>query len=202
MSLIAEQLAQGVRQWPKRHANHPGALAYLPPGGPYHVMVVLNGNLPPYGVRVVLKMFGGVEVPYLCPRTGKVLAGQMSVHVLPAQVYEQVLASPSSALFHRCADLEPTPFTAPPTEADLSAVFVAAMSPWPNPTQPPGAAPYWRAACDALGWRTVAALVGAMDEDTLGSIVAVRAVLSALASAPAALTAWPRSGARGAVRGC
>jgi len=198
MPLIAEQIAQGTSQWRKRYAHQlGGARAELTAGGPYRVMVVLNANLPPYGAWEALEMFAGVQVPYLCPRTGKVRAGQMSLHVLPGQVYEQVLASPSAALFHLYADLEPGPFAAPPTEADLAAVFVAAMSRWPNPTQPPGAASYWRAACDALGWRTVALLVNALDAPTLGSIFSVRAVLAALAAPPGAPTAGSRPGGQG-----
>jgi len=191
MTLNAEQINRAARAWRERDASLASRARSCPEqqagSGPYHLLVAVNAPAAPYVQRKALEAFPGVPIAYLCALTNKVLTDQLSLHVVPALVYEEVVRHPPTRSFHLDADLEPAPFAAPPTEGDMAKVFINAMSGYASTGLTHGRFHRYlgfRDACDALGWRTVAALVNDMDEDTRASSCSVIAVLKALASPP------------------
>jgi len=196
--LNEQQMSAAARQW-LEHAS-PTADAWAVPrervgDGPFHVLVVLDGTGSPYGIRRALELFGGVSVPHLCQDTARVLTGRMTLHVVPHLVFEELADRQWFGIFG-CGRVDHTldlaPFTSPPTEADMVDVLIRALS----SHVPPGRrrdrlGRGVRHACDALGWRRVAALVGAMDEDTRADLADVVAVLAALTSAPESVRVVP-----------
>ena len=184
--LNAQQLSAATMAW-LGYAS-PAADVWTVPAqragdGPYHLLVARDGAQTPHGVRMALEIFGGVPVPYLCRATGKVLAGRVSLHVVPALVYAEIT---DPQWFGQIGmvdhDLEPAPFDIPPTEADMARVFISALSTHPAPgCSSDSIRSAVRQACDTLGWRTVAALVASMDERTR----------AASGDAAAALTSQP-----------
>ena len=189
--LNADQLSDAAASW-LEYAS-PEADAWRVPmrrvgDGPYYVLVAHDGAQTPYDVRRALESFAGVAVPYLCPTTRNVLTGRVSVHVVPALVYADLLDRQwygQVGVIDRA--LEPAPFEDPPTEADLAKVLIGALT---GPVTPGRRRDRLELAvahaCDALGWRTVAALVSGMDEDTRHDLADVVAVLAALTTEPAA----------------
>jgi len=159
--------------------------------GPYRVLVaVAHPGAVSTLIHAVLTSFPGVPIPHLCQDTHVVRTGTLSLHVLPRRVYEMFewQAHDGDDL---AAALEPAPLAAPPTEADLGAVFVAAMS---SHRAAPGAAGLGLAvaqACDMFGWRSTAALINAMDRDTLLCAADVAAILTALGARPAPTPGQP-----------
>ena len=189
MTLNAEQINRAARAWRERDASLASRARSCPEqqagSGPYHLLVAVNAPAAPYVPRKALEAFPGVPIAYLCALTNKVLTDQLSLHVVPALVYEEVVRHPPTRSFHLDADLEPAPFAAPPTEGDMAKVFINAMSGHTSTSSGRFRRHLgFRDACDALGWRAVASLVNDMDEDTRASSCHVIAVLKALASPP------------------
>ena len=111
-------------------------------------------------------------------------AGQLSLHIMPHLIWEGITWRQVHAQFAPDADMTPAPFAAPPTEADLAAVFIAAMS---LDTDQPGTAGLGLAvalACQQMSWRTVASTVNALDESTRRHSQDVAAILAALSAPP------------------
>ena len=192
--LNTDQLDDAARRWHLEYSDngvYGRAQQYC--GGPYHVLVAEPANPgSPKAVRSAHRCFPGVDIAYLSPTSGAVVTGQLRLYVVGEPVYAVLWwqAHGQGARRGR-ADLEPAPFAAPPTEADLADVFIQAMSGFdgvateysPARSQ---CAHELRQACERLDWRNVAALVNAMDETTRASIAGVLAVLAALASEPTA----------------
>jgi len=188
MTLNIEQINRATATWRERDASLASRARCCPEragAGPYHLLVAVGAPTAPYVQRKALEAFPGVPIAYLCALTHTVLTGQLSLHVVPALVYEEVVRCGPTRYFHLDADLEPVPFAAPPTEGDLARVFINAMSGHASSSTARFRRHLgFRAACDALGWRTVAALVNDMDEATRASSCSVLAVLKALSSSP------------------
>jgi len=156
--------------------------------GPYHVLVALDATGSPYGIRCALELFGSVPVPHLCPDTHAVLTGRMTLHVVPTLVFEDLADRQWFGTFG-CGLVDHTlglaPFAAPPTEADMAHVLVAALTAHVAADRDRALLGCGVArACDVLGWRRVADLVGGMDEATRANLADVVAVLDALTAQP------------------
>ena len=159
--------------------------------GPYRVFVAVTrpGAASP-SAHAALATFPGVPIPHLCQDTHVVCTGRLSLHVMPQRVYE-VFGRQAHCTVDLVAALEPAPFAAPPTEADLAAVFVAAMS---SHIALPAAAGLGLAvarSCTAIGWRNTAELINSMDRATLVCAADVAAVLGALSTGPAPTSIQP-----------
>jgi hypothetical protein len=189
MTMSAEQISTAARAWHIREYGHDGgqtARSYElehAGTGPYHLLAVFTLSRPPVKVQRALQAFDGFAIPDLCPYTGRVRAGYLSLHVLPQPVHH--------AIWHLLAEVDFSvasgPFATPPEEADMAETLIQAMS----PHAPPGRRRDHRslavsAACDQLGWRNVAGLVNGMDESTRKSLDDVLAILAALTFEPAA----------------
>ena len=151
------------------------------------MLVIVGPGTETFRVGVTRDNFPGVNIAYLSAHvnTGRqVVTGLLSVHVVP-QAGHSAMASQARSEFDVAAWLEPEPFAAPPTEADLANVFVHAMSAHGHPPGTTGFGLATRLACDLWGWRTVADLV-----NTLGDIACasgdVTAALTALTAEPEA----------------
>ena len=188
MMLNAEQISATARQWAatfygtSMSGEHAG-------DGPYRLVVVCNTALGPYKARKALEFFPGVPIPNLCLRTGGVDTGELALHVVPQLVHDeidQVQMWRPGARYGLIERLRPAPFAAPPGEDDMAAVFVAAMSAHGQISGSAGIGAVVAQACDRLGWRTVAALINAMDKQTRDRTEDVIAVLEALRSQPGA----------------
>ena len=190
MTLNADQLHAAERRWHiETHHWHDAALraaGFPEAAGPYRVLVLgAATRTEPHPVASTRVAFPGVGITYLRARTGdEVVPRRLSLHVVPQAIYAVVghQAHHGDGIE---STLEPPPFADPPTESDLAAVFIRAMSTTSAPPGSIGLGLATRQACDRLGWRTVAAVVGAMDEDTLWCPEHVGAILTALAAEPA-----------------
>jgi len=186
MAWNAAQLHDAARRWHiKYNYGYDDGDGDVFATGPYRVLVLAGATpLEPFAVAAAREAFPGVPIAYLNPLDARVVTGQLSMHVVPQQVYAVAGWQAHDATGIQAA-LEPAPFAAPPTEADLAQVFIAAMSRFaPAARGRHDLKQAFQDVCGALGWRTVAALVNGMDEDTRRSSDTVIAVLAALASAP------------------
>jgi len=190
MAWNADQLNAAARRWHIEthhwHDGDAGDAGDAAATGQYRVLV-LGAATPtePFAVAAAREAFPGVPIAYLNPLDGHVVVGQLSMHVVTQPVYDVAGWQAHRLETGLQAALEPAPFAAPPTEADLAAVFVTAVSHFASTARGRHeAAVAFRAVCGALGWRTVAALVAGMDEGTLRSADTIIAVLAALASGP------------------
>jgi len=201
MLLNAQQISEAAQRW---YQSRDTALDKAPDNGditgahagdgPYHLLVAVNATTASYSrrartVREVLTAFGGEPIPNLCQLFRVVRTDQMSLHVVPARVYELVEWD-CDERFSLDATLTAPPFAAPPTEDDLAAVLVRAMSVHAahRPGQFLGGQRLGRAtarACARVGWRNVANLVDAMGERLRTSPDDLADVLEALTSNPA-----------------
>ena len=187
--LNADQLGSAAQQW---FVQRPTMFFYNPivalrhetvGDGPYHIVVVIDAAWTTPEVRNILALFPGVDVPRQI--LDETHVGEMSLHVLPENVYKAFAFHIGAP--HRSLSLQPAPFADPPSEADMGDVLVAAMNPQDWSAFSPARAV--RQACDRLGWRAVAALINVMDEATRMSPRNVAAVLTALVCEPAARAA-------------
>jgi len=161
--------------------------------GPYYIVAAVNAHAAPYLAKVALDTFAGVAIPAVTQRppappqwapSFDVVTSLVTLHVLPKLVYDVVYWNRELAFFLE-PKLQLQPSLSPPTEVDMAKVLVTAMS---APGEVPGLAGLSRAvalACDALGWRSVAALVNAMGPDMLSATDDVAATLLALIASPA-----------------
>ena len=187
MTLNADQLSAAAARWyTQQNFGVDDAVPHRFSTGPYRVLVTNHDGLfEPLWVALTRDTFPGVDIAYLRARTGdEVVPGRLSLHVVPQAVY--ALAGRQAHHVDSLESyLEPLPFVDPPTEADLADVFIRAMSTTSAPPGSTGLGLATRQACDRLGWRTVAAVVNAMDADTLWCPEHVGAILTALAAEPA-----------------
>jgi len=174
-----------------------GGIGIADPGelagdSPYNLVVAAAGRLSYSRARArwALNMFAGVPIPHLCQRTLQVRSGQLALHVMPHLIWEDITWAPA-AQFDSDVDLAlsylqaapPAQFAAPPTEADMSAVFIAAMSAATGPPGSTGLGLAVREACQQMSWRTVAAAAATLGESSRRPQDVVDA-LAALTSQP------------------
>jgi len=160
--------------------------------GPYHLVVAVNAARAPHPAAVALAAFPGVTIAsqdqFCAPtqwRATRPPSDVLTLHVLPKLVRD-VLAWLSDESFALDDHLSPPASPNPPTEADMAAVFVHAMSFYDLPAGAYGLGRAVTMACEALGWRTVARLVTTMDAQTRQCSQDMVAVLHALIATPAA----------------
>jgi len=160
--------------------------------GPYHLVVAVNAARAPHPAALALAAFPGVTIAsqdqFSHPtqwRATRPASDVLTLHVLPKLVRD-VLEWLSDESFALDAHLSPPAFTNPPTEADMAAVFIHAMSFYDLPAGAYGLGRAVTMACKELGWRTVAALVCALDAQTRECPQDMAAVLHALIATPAA----------------
>jgi len=212
MALNADQLTAAARKWyqpydcdgpaGEEQRKHIG-------DGPYRLLAA--GDLKavrhhgPYTTHTgshlhagyALEVFDRVVIPALCQRTHEVYVARRSLAVVPEMVYDLIAArvvprDDSDPLGWGSTDgffldlaLGPAPFANPPTEADLSGVFVRSMSVQGQAPGTTGLGLATALACERMGWRNVAALVNALDESMRRSMDDVTAILWALTTEPA-----------------
>jgi len=206
MAMNAHQLRAAAKRWYALFDfDNPDAQAGYRRGhigdGPYRLLAVGNFADSLHEHKIALQIFDGFVIPALCPRSHAVVTARRCLAVVPVAVYDMILgprprsagslSAPSSVgsthgVFLDLA-LGRNPSPTPPTEADMSAVFVAAMSPAGQAPGTTGLGLATRLACERLSWRTVATLVSSMGEDIRGSADSVASLLGALTSEPAAV---------------
>ena len=192
--LNADQLDDAARRWRLEYNyGEDDGRGHLSCGGPYRVLVAEPATAcSPKALRSAHNCFTGVDIAYLSLTSGGVVTGQLSLYVVGEPVYVVLgWQAHGKAYGQSRANLEPAPFAAPPTEADLADVFVRAMSGFDGRATGYALASSARVrslrqVCERLGWRRVAAMVNVMDEPTRASITNVLAVLAALSTQPAA----------------
>lgn len=186
----AEQLSAAARRWHEDYnCGHDDGRPNRYTTSPYRVLVAgarPAGTDEPLAVLLTREFFPGVDIAYLHPLGGNVVTGQLSLHVVPQAIYTEA-GWEARDPFGIEARLEPAPFAAAPTEAAMAAVLIQALSKFADTARGrEHRAASLQSACDKLGWRTVAALVNAMDAGTRKSSDDVTAVLNAVAADPAA----------------
>jgi len=185
-------LAETTRAWNAWFDGARRANSDLGGYGPYRIFVASRS------AASNLRVFAGIPIPNLHQVTGQVVTGVWSLYALPACVYERCSSSPLRG--HVVSTLwAPDPTSTPPTDADLGAVLVRALSRRADspPTRGPGNV--WEpnhgwvpgelglaaaAAVGQIGWRSTAAVIIAACRNESADAAEVTAVLGALTAAP------------------
>jgi len=191
----AAVLAETASTW---NAWFDGALNASNDAGVYGPYLIVAAST---GASSILTPFVRTPIPNLDPDTGLVDSGRWSLFVLPVCVYRRAAVDGRSRgrefLVSTC--WAPTPTDALPTDADLGAVLVRAMSARADSPPTLGDDNVWTpvhgwepgelagavaAAVEKIGWRAAAAVAIAACGNKYTEPAEVAAVLTALTSSP------------------
>ena len=188
----ANALAETTRAWNAWFDGARRANSDLGGYGPYRIFAASRG------AASNLRVFAGTPIPNLHQVTGQVVTGIWSLYALPECVYERCSSSPLRG--HVVSTLwAPDPSRTLPTDADMGAVLVRALSRRADGPYTHGPDNVWTPhhgwelgelgaaaarAVEQIGWRNTAAVIIAACRNESADAAEITAVLSALTSAP------------------